>query len=428
MSNGKSRKTCFVIMGFGQKTDFQANPQRVLDLDQTFRNIIEPAVVKCGLECLRADKIIHSTVIDKPMYERLQDADLVIADLSTANANAIYELGVRHALKPHTTIVMAEKNFAFPFDLNHLTILKYTHLGPDIGYNEVNRVRRELQKKIKLLVDKGEVDSPVFMFLPHLQGKSAAATPEPAPTKPAKDEKSVFDLREAIAEAKSDVKHADDWLAVIGLLNRLKKSQPNDPQVLQELALATYKSKQPNPTRALEKAKEILEVLGPDTSVDAETVGLWGAIHKRLWDLNKSMVDLDRAVRSYARGYFIKNDYYNAINFAFLLNVRASKSAGDEAIADRVMARRIRNEVLSLCNTVLSDPATKPDDRFWAEASKVEAFLGLGRRDEAEALKAVLLAVPVPGCEFVTPRYPVAAQWMIDAMEEQLKKLLALDP
>src|SRR5262245_42249758 len=107
--------SCFVIMGFGEKTDFQSKPQRVLNLNRTYEDIIEPTVKAAGLSCIRADQIIHSTVIDKPMYEQLLDADLVIADLSTSNANAIYELGVRHALRPYTTIVMAESKFAFPF-------------------------------------------------------------------------------------------------------------------------------------------------------------------------------------------------------------------------------------------------------------------------------------------------------------------------
>ena len=82
MANGVAdKKTCFVVMGFGEKTDFQSNPQRVLDLNKTFEYIIQPAVQEAGLECIRADKIIHSTVIDKPMYEQLLEADLVIADL-----------------------------------------------------------------------------------------------------------------------------------------------------------------------------------------------------------------------------------------------------------------------------------------------------------------------------------------------------------
>ena len=81
--------SCFVIMGFGEKTDFQSNPQRVLNLDRTYENIIKPAVEEAGHICIRADEIIHSTVIDKPMYDNLLSADLVIADLSTANVNAV---------------------------------------------------------------------------------------------------------------------------------------------------------------------------------------------------------------------------------------------------------------------------------------------------------------------------------------------------
>ena len=103
---------CFVIMGFGQKTDLATG--RVLDLDKSYRNIIKPAVTAAGYECVRADEIQHSGVIDVPMYEMLFAADLVVADLSTANLNAIFELGVRHALKPRATIIMAESKFTDP--------------------------------------------------------------------------------------------------------------------------------------------------------------------------------------------------------------------------------------------------------------------------------------------------------------------------
>src|SRR5438046_3710797 len=160
---------CFVIMGFGEKTDFQSNPQRVLNLNRTYANIIKPAVEAAGHVCLRADEIIHSTVIDKPMYDNLLGADLVVADLSTSNVNAVYELGVRHALRPHRTIVMAENNFSFPFDLNHLSILKYEHLGKDIGFSEVMRVKQILKTKIATLMGSPEVDSQVFLLIPSLQ-------------------------------------------------------------------------------------------------------------------------------------------------------------------------------------------------------------------------------------------------------------------
>jgi len=407
------KKTCFVVMGFGEKTDYYSNPQRVLNLNRTYEDIIEPAVTASGLECIRADKIIHSTVIDKPMYENLLDADLVIADLSTSNANAIYELGVRHALRPRTTIVIAEDKFTFPFDFNHLSITKYEHLGKEIGFREVMRMRDVLQQKITALVDKEETDSPVFLFLPHLAGDERTETPPAAPSAPARDVKSFADLMETFREAKKSVNQPSDWLIVVAVLKRLLNLQPTDPYIVQQLALATYKSKLPDALESLRQARSILDALKPDTSSEAETVGLWGAIHKRLWEVGRERHDLDTAIRSYARGYFIKDDYYNGINFAFLLNVRASVTEGDEAVADRVLARRIRREVLVLCDTALQGTLSG-EDAFWVGATKVEALQGLGRKDEADALRDTISAG--------------AVKWMIDAMTGQLSALDALHP
>jgi hypothetical protein len=75
-------------MGFGVKVDYKTN--RSLDLDKTYK-IVRLAVEEAGLECVRADDIVHSGIIDKPMYENLLAAHVAIADLSTSNENAIYE-------------------------------------------------------------------------------------------------------------------------------------------------------------------------------------------------------------------------------------------------------------------------------------------------------------------------------------------------
>jgi hypothetical protein len=63
-------------MGFGKKTDYQSG--RVLDLDRSYQYIIKPAAVQAGLDCMRADEIVHSGLIDVPMYEQLLSADVVI--------------------------------------------------------------------------------------------------------------------------------------------------------------------------------------------------------------------------------------------------------------------------------------------------------------------------------------------------------------
>jgi len=393
--------SCFVIMGFGEKTDFQSNPQRVLNLNMTYANIIKPAVEETGHTCIRADEIIHSTVIDKPMYDNLLSADLVIADLSTANANAIYELGVRHALRPHRTIVMAENNFSFPFDLNHLSIVKYEHLGKDIGFSEVMRVKQILRTKITTLMGSPEVDSPVFLFIPSLQAPillnlAVEAAPSPALSSAPTDKKSFAELLVSFRAAKSQAAAADDWAVPLGLLNRLKTMQPDDPYILQQLALATYKFEQPDKKAALIKAQGILSKLVPQTSSDAETVGLWGAIHKRLWSQTKNRVDLIVSVKAYGRGYYIKNDYYNGINYAFMLDLRASQSTGDDALVDHGLAKQIRNDVLLICDQLLkpvlaAQQQADSDELFWIKATKVEALFGLGRKAEAEKLKVDII-------------------------------------
>jgi hypothetical protein len=79
-------------MGFGKKTDFETG--RTLDLDQSYRNMIKPAVEAAGLKCVRADEIVHSGLIDVPMYEQLLNAEVVVADLSTSKQTSYEPINV----------------------------------------------------------------------------------------------------------------------------------------------------------------------------------------------------------------------------------------------------------------------------------------------------------------------------------------------
>ncbi len=78
------------------------------------------------------------------MYQELLTADIVIADLSTANANTVYELGLRNALRPRAIIVISEQQLSYPFDLSHIFISKYNTLGDSIDYFEVLRFQKIL--------------------------------------------------------------------------------------------------------------------------------------------------------------------------------------------------------------------------------------------------------------------------------------------
>jgi hypothetical protein len=146
----RKQKLCFVIMGFGKKTDLSTG--KTLDLDKTYKNIIKPAAEEAGLQCVRADEIQDSGLIDKSMYALLMYADLVVADISTYNPNAIYELGIRHAVRPYSTIIIKEREGIIPFDLNHNRIFHYTHLGDDIGVDEAGRCKDALIDMIQSIL------------------------------------------------------------------------------------------------------------------------------------------------------------------------------------------------------------------------------------------------------------------------------------
>jgi hypothetical protein len=99
----------------------------------------------------------------------------------------------------------------------------------------------------------------------------------------------------------------------------LRGGTPNDTYLKQQLALATYKGMLPDAETALLDACAILNTLGPQTTADPETLGLWGAVHKRLWEIGQQRKHLDEAIWAYEKGFYLKNGHYNGINLAFLL-------------------------------------------------------------------------------------------------------------
>jgi hypothetical protein len=207
--------------------------------------------------------------------------------------------------------------------------------------------------------------------------------------------------------------------------------------VIQKLALVTYKSKLPTAVDALNEACQILEGLGPATSTDTETLGLYGAVRKRLWDETQALPHLDKAIWAHEKGFYVKNDYYNGINLAFLLNVRAALKADSdpaEAIADFILAQRTRRRVLLLCEQLLvSKPAPAAADEYWIKATMAEAYTGLGDDLKGQELLAAAQAVDmsVPSLESISktttgPARSGVPEWMSQTTVDQLARLRAL--
>ena len=375
------RKLCFVIMGFGKKTDFETG--RLLDLDATYESIIQPAVESAGLRCIRADEVLHSGVIDTEMYEMLLRADLVIADISTGNVNAVYELGVRHALRPNSTIIMKEEEGKLYFDLDHVSTFMYKHLGEDIGAREAKRAGVDLCKLISGVLTADRPDSPVYTFLPKLQ----------KPLLSDEEFKEFVDEVEADHEhlsqimkkgegAQKESRHGDAAKAYTEA-NLLK---PNDPFIIQQLALATYKSQHPSTISALEAGLRIISLLETATSNDPETQGIAGAIRKRLWLETQEIEHLSAAIRHYRRGFELKRDYYNGENLATCFDLRSrTQPDNEEALFDRMSARKVRESIVEQLVKLVRQPSFEERlDRKWVYATLANCYYALGETAKGE--------------------------------------------
>lgn len=338
-------RICFVIMGYGKKTDPTLG--KTFDLDVTYNTIIKPSVENAGFKCVRGDEVLESGIIDKSMYALLIHADLVIADITTFNPNAIYELGIRHAAKPFSTIVMKEKDGSIPFDINHNKTFTYSHMGEDIGAKEVERCVNALTNLI-LEVDRAkETDSPLFH---HIRGVEPYKLPPEEYIQIIKDladkEKSMFAL---VEKAKIEMREGN-FSEAKKYWSKASEKIENDTYFIQQLALCTYKDKTVNLNIALTDALNIISQLQPEdrNTTDPETLGITGAIYKRLWQNNKNTVEyLDRAIEYYKRGFTINQDYYTGENYALCLDLKSEITTdNDERIYLKFSAKNVRKEII----------------------------------------------------------------------------------
>lgn len=384
-----SGKLCFVVMGFGKKTDYPSG--RTIDLDATYEAIIEPAAAALGLRCIRADEIMHSGIIDTPMYEMLLRSDLVIADISTGNVNAVYELGVRHALRPNSTIIMKEREGKLYFDLNHVNTFEYDHLGEDIGAREAQRAVRDLGALIREVMLTGKTDSPVYTYLPRLmqpQLSDEEFSDLVDETEAAQEKLSELMRRGDLAMKASDPKTAAE------AFRAAEHMKGPDPFIIQQLGLATYKAKEPSPLAALIEALRIMDQLEPDASNDPETLGITGAIRKRLWRLTDDRAQLDAAIRYYGRGYEVRRDYYNGENLAQCYEFReGTQDDPEEALFDRLSAKKVRTSLYdSLTNLIETPSFAERSDQRWVLATLANCAYALGRLQEGDAFETRFLA------------------------------------
>src|SRR5512132_2614367 len=144
-STDQQRPLCFILMPFGSKPDPTGRPN--IDFNRVYEEAIKPAVEHAGMEPLRADEEKTGGIIHKPMFERLLLCEYAVADLTTANPNVFYELGVRHALRPWSTVLIFAVGGRLPFDVAPQRALPYK-ISPGGAPDNAESARDILRKRL----------------------------------------------------------------------------------------------------------------------------------------------------------------------------------------------------------------------------------------------------------------------------------------
>src|SRR5829696_2712820 len=148
---------CFVLMPFGEKRDITG---ALINFDSIYKDLIAPSIEEAGFEPLRADEEMTGGIIHKPMFERLILCEYAVADLTTANANVFYELGIRHAVRPWSTVLIYGGDLRLPFDVAPLRAIPYklTSSGKPADVEDTLAVVEERLNRARDAVP----DSPIY--------------------------------------------------------------------------------------------------------------------------------------------------------------------------------------------------------------------------------------------------------------------------
>ena len=228
-------------------------------------------------------------------------------------------------------------------------------------------------------------------------------------------------------------------------LRRDPTLQTLEAEARQQHGLCTYKDVDLPPGDRLDEALRILDgtdplaapgVEGLRTTVDPETLGIAGAVHKAKWKYDAQRAHLERSLYYYDRGYRegrvgdragIAADYgYTAINAAFILDLLASLEEDDLGPDDRSIAERraqaheIRERILATLPGV-ADEETRA--QWWYAATLAEAEFGLGKFEEAaERLKTAREVNRVDDWEFESTARQLAFLLQLQPGDSQAKE------
>lgn len=391
----EQQPSCFVAMPFGTKYDVQRKTE--LDCDLVYRRIIAPALENAQVRYRRADEEIDSGVVLVPMMEWLADADLVIGDLTTANFNVGWELGLRHLLRDRDTILMLPDGAQPPFDLSILRHVNYELEDSGLTDQAIVSAWEAIHPYLAALDTTTTTDSPIAAVM-KVQRWAQISAPD--------DHDSRFEaLRETLALARdmrdprmmretaeqatrlgaraTEILQAEAGVGLVrlkcfteavGLLEPLVAKDPSALRPEAHLYLAQARYRRDDATiEDLDTAETILRALEVQRPGHPEVRALMGAVTKRRSvqrrDPDRQAEDLRLMLDHYAWEYERDLDsFYQGIN------VVACGVALELGHDDRPSGERARR-LLDAVRTASLLRLEREPSNFWAAVTLAETYL-----------------------------------------------------
>ena len=360
------RAICFVIMPFGRKPDPTG---RVVDFDRIYADVIGPAVGAAGLAVVRADEEKGAGFIHKLMYERILLSEFAVADLTILNANVYYELGIRHAARPETTVLTLALGSPLPFDVGPLRALPYA-LGADGAPADAAASRAALTER--LIESRGHraMDLPLFQLLEGYQAapidrlktdvfRTQVAYAEALKKRLAeareggaaaldtlRDDLGAIDAVEAgvAIDLLLSYRALSQWERMADLCGKLDRALQRTVLVREQWALALNRL---GDDRA---AEAMLNALIAERGPSSETCALLGRIHKDRWQKARQAAreieargHLRKAIAAYRQGFETDwRDAYPGVNAVTLMTIAdpRDRAAKDMAAVARYAVRQ----------------------------------------------------------------------------------------
>ena len=386
---------------FWKKKDVDGNE---INFDEVYCQLIIPAIEGADLSPIHADEETINGIIHKPMYEQLILCDYAVADLTTANANLFYELGVRHSVKPYKTITIFSSNSKLPFDLNFLRCMPYEYHPT----NKLTNLKRNIEELTNQLIraKKDETtDSPVYKLVDGIAFQNSVSHEK---TDIFRDQvKYDSELKSLLARVRnSEIRKTEKIKEIDTIVDSLKlenletgvlidimlsyravgsydkmvdfiKKMPSCVQQTvmcqEQLGFALNRNKLHN------EAIAVLEKIIDTKGANSKTCGILGRVYKDLFekaynDNNEMLAEayLDSALEAYKMGFNADwRDAYPGVNLVTLLDLKGEKEEIEKLI-----------HVVEFA--VLRKIATKKPD-YWDYATLME--LALIENNEAKALE-----------------------------------------